>query len=177
AAFAAAAAGVVLFLRRKQDISRWLANGLVRLSPGAYKEVVRNNAERLATRVVEFDRKFIATILLISLGNYFLLLMRVFAIIQAVHIVMPFWYFTMAVPLLRLVGLLPISVLGIGTRDVTSIYLYGQVGVPATSALVSSTLGLLTLQVQTVIGLIVSWRYPLQSRAEAAPAPEAPVRD
>jgi len=178
AAFAALAVGVIVFLRKKQNISHWLASLFVRMSPKSYKEAVRQNAERLAERVTGFDRQFIATILGISLGNYALLLMRVYAIILAVHIVMPFWYFTMAVPLLRLVGLLPISVLGIGTRDVTSIYLYGQVGVPATSALVSSTLGLVTLQVQTIIGLIVSWRYPLQTRTEAPLAPqETPARD
>lgn len=178
AAFAGLGIGLIVFLRKKQDISHWLATVFVRMSPKAYKDAVRQNAERLAERVVSFDRKFITTILAISLGNYILLLMRVYAIILAVHIVMPLWYFIMAVPLLRLVGLLPISVLGIGTRDVTSIYLYGQVGVPATSALVSSTLGLLTLQVQTLIGLIVSWRYPLQARAEAPIAPqETPARD
>jgi uncharacterized protein (TIRG00374 family) len=152
----------LLFARNKEDSTRWLSAVLARISPRAYKEAVQRNAQRLARRVSEFKLDFLIICGLLSTVNYTLLLLRNYSMVLALHMDVPFWYFVMVVPLLRLVGLVPISISGIGTRDITAIYLLGQVGVPAESSLILSALGLLTLAFQALVGLFAWWRYPLQ---------------
>jgi uncharacterized protein (TIRG00374 family) len=167
-----------LFLRNKEKSADVIANTLSRMSPKAYKESIRRDARRLTREIGDFDIGFLIVIGLLTIVNYVLLIFRIYAIVLSLHIVVPFWYFVMTVPLLRLVGLIPISILGIGTRDLASIYLYGQVGVPDTSALLISTLGLFTIQVQAIIGLVVWWQYPIKfSEEKSISGQEASAND
>lgn len=153
--------GAGFFLLRKQEKSaQIIAKSLTRLSPNAYKETVQESAYRLTFKISQFSYRAVLTAGLLTILNYVLLLFRIYSLVLALHLVIPLSYFIMAVPLLRLVGLVPISVLGIGTRDITAIYLYGRVGIPPSSVIILTTLGLFTLQIQTLVGLLVSWRYP-----------------
>jgi uncharacterized protein (TIRG00374 family) len=158
----------LLFARNREGSTRWIAAALTRISPKAYKETVQRNTRRLARRVSEFKLGFLIMCGLLSIFNYALLLLRNYSTALALHMDVPFWYFTMVVPLFRLVGLVPISISGIGTRDITVIYLFAQVGAPEESSLVFSTLTLLTIEFQALVGLLAWWRYPLQlSKGEA----------
>lgn len=166
-----------LLARNREGSARWVATALTKISPKAYKEIVHRNAHRLAQRVGEFKPAFLITCGLLSVVNYAFLLLRVYSLVLALHMDVPFWYFAMVVPLLRLVGLIPISVSGIGTRDITAIYLFAQVGVPEESSLILSMLSLLTLQFQALIGLLAWWRYPLQlSKEDSPPVGQLPLR-
>ncbi len=158
-----------LFYRNQERSAHFIANTLRRMTPKAYKDVVQQDSFRLAQKVGELDLRFLIVVGLLSLLNYVLLLARVYAIVLSLHLVVPIGFFVLVVPLLRLIGLVPISILGIGTRDLASIYLFGQVGVPETSALLISTLGLITLQVQAILGLLAWWRFPLGSQEEQGP--------
>lgn len=61
-----------------------------------------------------------------------------------------------------LVQLIPINnMFGIGTRDVTLVYLFGLGGVPAEQALSFSLLVLASVIFQDLIGLLLWWRYPI----------------
>ena len=151
----------LLFAQKSAEIPDWLAITLAQVSPKTYRKMMRNNTYRLAQHIGAFKLRFLLTCMIFTILNYLLLLFRVYALVLALHIEMPFWYFAMTVPLLRLVGLVPISVLGIGTRDLTAIYLFGQVGVPGEAALLISALGLITLQVQALSGVLVWQRFPL----------------
>jgi uncharacterized protein (TIRG00374 family) len=151
-----------LFVRNREESARWIATTLARISPQTYRETVRSNARRLTQRIGEFRPGFLVVCGLLSFVNYVLLLLRIYSLVLALHMNVPFWYFVMVAPLLRLVGLVPISISGIGTRDITAIYLFAQVGVPQESSLIVSMLGLLTLEFQALVGLLVWWRYPLQ---------------
>lgn len=158
---------VTFLLRRKRDSAgRWLVAQIVAFSPQAYRATMRTEAHRLATRVDQFTPALLVGGILLTAVNYVLLLLRIYALVLAIHLVVPFWFFAMIVPLLRLVGLIPISVLGIGTRDITAIYLLGQVGISEESALLVSTMGLIMLQVQALLGLIAWWRHPLHGKGD-----------
>lgn len=178
----AAAAGlglVVAFLltRSREASAQWIATALGRISPKAYKETVHKNARRLVQRVGRLSVGFLITCGLLSIVNYGLLLLRIYLLVLALQMDVPFWYFAMVVPLLRLVGLIPISVSGIGTRDVTTIYLFAQAGVPEESSLILSVLGLLTLAFQALVGLLAWWRYPLQlSKEDLLSVGQLPLR-
>lgn len=150
-----------LFFRRHEESAQLIARVLRRMSPSAYKDVVERDALRLAYKVGRFDWRLLTIAGMLTILNYSLLLMRVYAIVLSLSIQIPIIDFVMIVPLLRLVGLVPVSVLGLGTRDLTSIYLFGRLGVPSAKGLLVSNLGLVTLIFQAAVGLLVWWRLPL----------------
>ena len=158
---------VFFFFRYRKESSQWIANGLAWLTPKAYKGTMKKEALQLAGRIGEFNIVFVFLCVFLTVVNYSFLLLRIYALVLALQLDVPFWYFAIVVPLLRLVGLIPISVLGIGTRDITAIYLFGQVGVPASSSVLVSTLGLISVQVQTLVGLLAWWRDPLSVRRQS----------
>ena len=150
-----------LLARRGEQFRPWLTITLTKIGPKPYRKALQENALQLAGQISQFKLSFLFTCTLLTVFNYTFLLFRVYALVLALHLDVPFWYFAMVVPLLRLVGLIPISVLGLGTRDLTAIYLLGQVGVSEEAALLVSALGLITLQIQALIGLVMWQRYPL----------------
>ena len=160
--------GGSLFAAHRQESARWIASALARITPHPYREMVRSDAQRLVGRVGALSPRLLLGVGFVSVANYALLLVRVYALALAVHIDVSFAYFAQLVPLLRLVGLVPISISGIGTRDVTAIYLLGRVGVSQEASLVLSMLSLLTLQMQALAGLGVWWRHPLRRSADDA---------
>jgi uncharacterized protein (TIRG00374 family) len=167
---------IFLFFRRREQSAQFIAKLLRRMSPKDYKDVVEENALRLAYKVAGFDWRLLTIAGVITVANYVLLLMRVYAIVLALSIRVPIIDFVMIVPLLRLVGLVPVSVLGLGTRDLTSIYLFGRLGVPETKGLLVSNLGLITIIIQALIGLLVWWRFPLRvPTGERGSAPTQPA--
>ena len=153
-----------LLARSSEQRRRWIVHHIVRFTPGSYRQTMREEADRLTMHVVEFTLGFLVVVALFTLLHYLLLLLAAYAIVAAMRLDVSFWYYAMIVPLLRLVGLLPVSILGIGTRDITAIYLLGLVGISEEASLLTSTIGLLTRQLQAVVGLAAWWRYPLFTR-------------
>jgi uncharacterized protein (TIRG00374 family) len=152
---------IVFFLiHNKINSIIWIAAFLARFSPKAYKEMIQQNTQRLAAKVVSMTPVFIAMCVLLSLTNYSLLVVKVYMLALAIHIDVSFWYIALAVPLFRLAGLLPISISGIGTRDAMIIYLLSRAGVPTESSLILSLLSLIVLETQALIGMLFWWRYP-----------------
>jgi uncharacterized protein (TIRG00374 family) len=151
-----------LFTRNREESAHWIATTLTRVAPKAYKETVNTDAHRLVSHIGEFELSFLILCGLLSTVNYTFLLLRMYCLILALHLAIPFWYFALVVPLLRLVALIPISIAGIGTRTVTAIYLYGRVGVSKETVLIMGVLGLLTILFQAVIGLVTWWLFPLR---------------
>lgn len=150
------------FLRNKETSAQWIATTLAKVSPKAYQNKMERESYQLALEISGLHPRFLIVISGMTFLVYVLLLFRVLALVYALHLDVPFWYFIMIVPLLRLVGLIPISVLGIGTRDITAIYLLGEVGISAEAAVLFSILGLVTFQIQALAGLFAWWQYPLK---------------
>jgi uncharacterized protein (TIRG00374 family) len=154
---------VYFFTRYQEQSAQWIARAFAYVTPKAYQEVVHLSSQRLARRVVQFDIRLLSICGLLSLLNYSFLLLRAYLVILALHVQVPFWYFALILPLLRLVGLIPISILGIGTRDVTAIYLFSLVGVSQETALSLSVLMLASMLLQALVGLWAWWKNPLQT--------------
>jgi uncharacterized protein (TIRG00374 family) len=152
-----------LFTRYQEQSAQWIARAFAYVTPKAYQEVVHLSSQRLARRVVQFDVRLFSICGLLSLLNYSFLLLRAYLVIVALHVRVPFWYFALILPLLRIVGLIPISILGIGTRDVTAIYLFSLVGVSQETALSLSVLMLASMLLQALVGLWAWWKNPLQA--------------
>lgn len=69
---------------------------------------------------------------------------------------LPFVLFMVFVPVIILVTLLPISIAGLGVRELGFVYLFGQVGMPAEVAL---SLSLLTRLLSIMLALPGAWFY------------------
>jgi uncharacterized protein (TIRG00374 family) len=69
---------------------------------------------------------------------------------------LPFELFTVIVPVVILITLLPISIAGLGVREVGFVYLFGLAGMPAEIAL---ALSLLTRLLNLLMGLPGAWFY------------------
>jgi len=72
------------------------------------------------------------------------------------------FFFILVIPVISLLDLLPISISGIGTRDVALIFLFGLKGVPAESAVAFSLLYLfMSYWLIALIGATIYLRYPV----------------
>ncbi len=149
-----------LYLRDKENNAQRVALILTRVSPKPYKEMIRQNVENLIQQVTSMKPGLILSCLLLSFANYSLLLMKVYMLALSVHMQVEFWFFASAVPLFRLVGLVPITISGIGTRDAVIIYILSSVGIPPESSLILSVLSLVTFQLQALVGVLFWWRFP-----------------
>jgi len=67
-------------------------------------------------------------------------IMSIYLISRAIFITIPFAYFLVAVPIVWLVVMVPVSFNGIGTREAANIVLFGAMGVPSESALLLSVI-------------------------------------
>jgi glycosyltransferase 2 family protein len=169
AASAALLALGFLFIRNPAS-AQWIATALRQASPRAYKQVVAENTNRLVREIRAFKVIWLLSWGLLTVVNYAIQLFKTYLLFLTIDVQVSLWYVFMIVPLLRLVGLIPISISGIGTRDVTAIYLLRPAGISAEAALIVSMLGLITSQIQGLVGLLTWWRDPLQPGTRTLPA-------
>jgi len=74
-----------------------------------------------------------------------------------------FLFFFLVIPVISLLDLLPISISGIGTRDVALIFLFGLQGIPAEQAIAFSLLYLfMSYWLIALIGVGVYLKYPVR---------------
>ena len=83
---------------------------------------------------------------------------------------MDIWFFSGVIAVSALLSLLPITVQGVGTRDVTLIFFLGWVGVPGEQALALSALILALMLVNTGLARIVYLAYRPSARRDRDPA-------
>ena len=97
----------------------------------------------------------------LSLLAWFLHVSQVYVISLAIGLHIPPFYFMAMFSLATLVGLLPISVLGLGTRDAVLIFTFNQIGLSSEMAVAFSTLILLSLVASGVLSYLAWLRHPL----------------
>jgi len=103
---------------------------------------------------------------LVSVAAQVIVIVSIWWIARALAIATPLAYFFVIVPLVSLVESIPVSIFGIGTRDVSYVYLLGLAGVAEESALSVSLLYLLlSLLYASFGGLVFSLRGARLSRA------------
>lgn len=94
--------------------------------------------------------------LLVVIGLSFVyqlsLIIANFAVVQALHLAVPFSFVALMTPLSDIIGLVPIFFNNIGARDGTFVVLLGQLGTPAALALALSFLVLVLRLIVSLIG-------------------------
>jgi uncharacterized membrane protein YbhN (UPF0104 family) len=101
-------------------------------------------------------------LLLLSIAAQVIVVVAVYVIGRSLGMAVSLWYFLVIVPLVGLVESVPVSIYGIGLRDVSYVYLLGLVGVSKPQALSLSVLYVvLTVFYALFGGLVFALRRPL----------------
>ncbi|MGH7822607.1 MAG: lysylphosphatidylglycerol synthase domain-containing protein, partial [Candidatus Binatia bacterium] len=93
--------------------------------------------------------------ILVSVGAQLIVVVVVWMIAHALALGVPLSYFFVIVPLVGIVESMPISIFGIGTRDVSYVYLLGLVGVEEARALSLSVAYLMLTILYALLGGVV----------------------
>ena len=88
-----------------------------------------------------------------------LIYIRYSLVLISLHASVSFFYTAIMVSVIQLVVQLPVSFMGLGTRDVTLIYMFGVLGMPADLAVSFSLMFLVMSLINAVCGYIVFLRY------------------
>ena len=94
-------------------------------------------------------------LLLLSIAAQMIVVVAVYLIARSLGIGAPLSYFFVIVPLVGLVESIPLSIYGIGLRDISYVYLLGLVGVDRTQALSLSVLYVLLTLLYALFGAVV----------------------
>lgn len=97
----------------------------------------------------------LAELLLLSIAAQGIVVLAVFVIGHSLRMGVPFSYFFVIVPLVGLIESVPVSVYGIGLRDVSYVYLLGLVGVPQALALSLSVVYVVLTIVYALLGGVI----------------------
>jgi uncharacterized membrane protein YbhN (UPF0104 family) len=96
----------------------------------------------------------IAGVMLISVLTHLIYIFIHFLIGNFLKLDIPFSFYFLLYPLTSIVGLLPISFNGIGTREGTYVYLFAMIGVGVTKALTFSLIWFEVLVISSAFGVI-----------------------
>jgi uncharacterized membrane protein YbhN (UPF0104 family) len=130
---------------------------------GKLMALARGEASRTpGNPVFLWDTALLLKIAAASLFSFIFLILRGFLLARAngIGLSLPFLAACMAIT--TLLQLIPISnVMGVGTREVSLVYLFGLAGISGEVAIGFSFLIVLALLAQDVVGLLLWWRYPV----------------
>ena len=106
-----------------------------------------------------------------TLVGWGLIVLLAMAVARAVDVGVSPGYLLLAMPIITIVELVPVSVSGVGTRDAAVVYLFSVVGVDRAAA-VAFSLGYLAVGtwVSAAVGLVVWLRNPVSLRASGGRA-------
>ncbi len=126
----------------------------------------RNTRELFSTfheTVGEFrdsNRKW--TVMALTLTGWVIIFTRPYFFGQAIGLEVEWWMFIMFVPIISVAEVLPLSVMGLGTRDATILFLFGLMGVGREHMIaLSAMLLLLSLAPVALAGYLIAWNQKI----------------
>lgn len=160
--------GALFYLRSRLELLKQIFNALL---PERWREKfnswINQNTTKTEIKTKQFsafDAGLIATVFGTSLMSFIFLLSRGYLMARAIGINLSFSYLSVTMAFATLAQLIPVSnVMGVGTREVSVVYLFGLAGVSGELAVGFSFLIVIALLVQDAIGLILWLRYPVGS--------------
>jgi len=120
------------------------------LIPKKYKEKAADSFREFITTLP--SKKQLVFAYLFTLFNWVVIYSSVFLLSKAFWINIPYPYLITMVPIGTIIGLIPITISGLGTREATIVILFSQFGVAAAAA---TTLSLFSFLLNTVVILLV----------------------
>jgi glycosyltransferase 2 family protein len=92
--------------------------------------VLTENIDKIFLSFSRYGSRFdtVAKVMVISFSFQFLVIVIVFLLAKSLGVSIPFFYFSAFVPLISLMEALPISIYGVGVRDIGYVFFFGSVG-------------------------------------------------
>jgi glycosyltransferase 2 family protein len=132
--------------------------GVVRAVPVARLRFAVAMRAAEAVRFIGRHPRALAWALLGSLGFQFLNVFVSFLIAESMSLGIPVAVFFSLVPLVYLATLVPISFGGVGLREISFVYLFGFLDVPAEASLIIALGTYLSLMIPAAVGALFHWR-------------------
>jgi uncharacterized protein (TIRG00374 family) len=162
---------VVLRKRSKGGLSllKWLI-------PNRWQAPIISLLKGNHKRSFTFTSGQILIIMAFSCLSVILIFLRAYTLALSLNLNISLPFLAAILGFTAIVQLIPISnVFGIGTREITLVYLFGLIGISAEKALSYSMLILASVIFQDLIGIVLWWRYPVGTPFMQRPA--ATVKD
>lgn len=148
---------VVRYRRRVLDLVRTVVMFFV---PGKFQNRVRLFLSDLKGHVKNYSAGWLSSLFLISLGAFALQVLRIYLFARAIGIAVPFLPLAGIIALMSLSNLLPISVVGLGTRDAVFLYFFGLLGVQPEKAIGLSILVFASIVLIAGLASLLFVAYP-----------------
>jgi uncharacterized protein (TIRG00374 family) len=157
----------------------WLLARARRLAPGRARERMARWQEQL--EALDMRSGLVAALLLATVAATGVAMVRLWLLFRALQVAVPILVLVSSSALISILQTLPISVSGIGVRDVVLVAVLTHYGYGSERALALSALFLVLVVEQMIIGFLVSMRHPLGAAARraaltTASPPEEPPR-
>ena len=165
----------------------FIAGMIVVLSPWVYGIAVRcaratglgrllGVLEKVQSAIAVYRRRhdILAVTMLLSLGVQLIVIGVYTLLAYGLGLRLPFSFLLMAVPVTVLVSMAPVTVSGLGVRELSWVFLLGQRGVPQADAVALSLTWFLVVTVSSALGgpAFVLWRKQRQPERHPATDPE-----
>jgi len=147
----------VFNLKKMEFISRFF----FRFAPERFKEFIKNTCHKFneATFLVKNDFPKVIFALVVGFVGWSINFLIGLILLHAFSIDVPFYFIFLLMPIISLVEVVPVSIAGLGTREVATIFLFSFYSVPAEYAVAFSlTFFLLLYPVIALTGFYYSVR-------------------
>jgi len=156
---------IIILLQLRARISE-SENILLRFIPTRWQTSIQTLVSGGFIEVFDWNILLIFKIFMASFFSYLLLVTRGYFLAISIGINLSLTFLAISMAITTILQLIPISnVLGIGTREVSLVFLFGLAGITAEQAVSFSFLIVLALVIQDIFGLILWWRYPVGTQA------------
>lgn len=137
-----------------------------RIIPQKYKQNLRGGFEDLyGSMFAVFKRpRFLTALVLLTYLSWLLTFASTIFSAKALGVDIPLIYVVAFAPLAVLMELLPITVGGFGTREATAVFLYGLIGLAASTTVAMTLIGVLISWVAVAAGFVIWLRRPVNMK-------------
>ena len=163
--FAAAMALAIPALMARRP-RRWIIAGARWLAPVGARERMARWQEQLDA--LDVRGSLVAAVLIATVAATGVAMVRLWLLYRALDVTVPVAVLVSSSALISILQALPISVSGMGVRDVVLVAVLARYGYGAERAIALSALFLVLVVEQMIIGFLVSMRHPLGAVARGA---------
>ena len=154
---------IIIFAVTNKKTAKGILRNMFRFFiPEKYKEKIKVNFNDFYNDLKLLDKNKLYVVSLLTLSVWLIYFTQTFLLAMALHINISFVYLSICAAIAGLITLIPVSISGIGTRDITLIVLFSFLGISRESAVAVSMLILSMSVVMAIIGLACWLKKPVR---------------
>ena len=131
--------------------------------PYRYRENLKINLERFLSGIWELRNKkrILLRLWLIAIFTWLILFLNLYILALSLSLNISLLYTMLISPIINFASIIPVSISGLGTRDVTTIFFFNEIGLGKESAVAWSMLNLAAGWTFSLVGWIISLKPSL----------------